>query len=168
MVTMISYHILRPIVMVPIVFVLFLAVPRVVPWDPCTWPDPKLNFEQMDDLNDLVHFAKLERKKTVSSTKTKTFSDNRIYYFEESDAGIDVCADRKTCFSISVPQYSYRPVSAKWINEKLLYFSLSFNPHAGAYWLIDVENETIAFSEHWLDDLPEWLKCNQRNSDTNE
>ena len=33
---------------------------------------------------------------------------------------------------------------ARWINPKLLYAEVSFDPHSGAYWVYDVEAQKVS------------------------
>ena len=137
------------------------AIDRPVhPWNPCTWPNPKPYYEGFDSIQ-LLNIQKLNRHATVE-LKSKVFSSNDIYYFVPTSGAILVCGDGRDCFRVTVPDFSWRPLSYRWVNEKLLYVDITFNPHAGAYWLVDVEEQSIVFSEHWLESLDEWLKCRER------
>ncbi|HEV2665387.1 MAG TPA: hypothetical protein VG324_10765, partial [Blastocatellia bacterium] len=64
---------------------------------------------------------------------------------------------------INVPQYSYRPLKARWINSKLLYLETWFNPHYGAYWIYDAEREKVITHELMDDGYAAWVKCLQSN-----
>ena len=59
----------------------------------------------------------------------------------------------------TVPAFDWRPLSARWINAKLLYLELWFNPHYGAYWLYDVEQEKILGHELLNDGQDLWREC---------
>ena len=53
---------------------------------------------------------------------------------------------------LSVPEFAWRPLETRWINGKLVYVEVSFNPQAGAYWIVDVETEAIVTWQSWLED----------------
>ena len=129
----------------------------VLPWDSCTWPNPKPFYERLGS-GELLSIQNLDRSATAD-LKSKVFSRNGIYYFVSTNEGIVVCGDKKNCFRVSVPEFSWRPISSHWVNEKLLYVDVTFNPHAGAFWLIDVEEGSSVHAEHWLESLDEWSEC---------
>jgi hypothetical protein len=64
---------------------------------------------------------------------------------------------------INVPEYSYRPLKARWTNPKLLYLETWFNPHYGAYWIYDIEREKVITHELMNDGYAAWVKCLQSN-----
>lgn len=58
-----------------------------------------------------------------------------------------VLRGRQPSLTMSVPAYAGRPLEARWLNAKLLYLELWFNPHNGAYWIFDVERERLVIHE---------------------
>ncbi len=58
-----------------------------------------------------------------------------------------VLRGRQSALSLSVPSYSERPLEARWLNAKLLYLELWFNPRNGVYWIFDVEQERLVLHE---------------------
>lgn len=58
-----------------------------------------------------------------------------------------VLRGRQPALSLSVPSYPGRPLEARWLNAKLLYLELWFNPHNGVYWIFDVEQERMVLYE---------------------
>ncbi len=64
-----------------------------------------------------------------------------------------VLRGRQPALSLSVPSYSARPLEARWLNAKLLYLELWFNPRNGAYWIFDVEQERLVLHELMQDAL---------------
>jgi hypothetical protein len=60
---------------------------------------------------------------------------------------------------LSVPKYVGRPLVVKWINPKLIYIDISFNPHYGAYWVYDVETEKIVINEIENDGWDAYQQC---------
>lgn len=130
--------------------------PVVVPWDACTWPGPKALYQPVEP-GELLKVSRIARREVAAGPRK--FSRNAIYYYVTNERSVEACADKRRCVRMMIPEYSYRPVSARWVDEKLLYVAITFNPHAGAYWLVDVEQENAVLAEHYLDALAEWLKC---------
>lgn len=64
-----------------------------------------------------------------------------------------VLRGRQPALSLSVPSYPGRPLEARWLNAKLLYLELWFNPRNGAYWIFDVEQERLVLHELMQDAL---------------
>lgn len=64
-----------------------------------------------------------------------------------SDNVIEVRTGKPKRLVLSVPKFSHRPLNARWVNAKLLYLELWFNPHNGAYWIYDVERERVLTRE---------------------
>lgn len=58
-----------------------------------------------------------------------------------------VSRGRQPALKISLPASSHRPLDARWLNAKLLYLEAWFNPHNGAYWILDVELERLVAHE---------------------
>jgi hypothetical protein len=50
-------------------------------------------------------------------------------------------------------------MKAKWVNPKLLFIEMWFNPHYGAYWIFDVEQERVTLRELQHDGLDAWRQC---------
>ncbi|MEI8354807.1 MAG: protease inhibitor I42 family protein [Deltaproteobacteria bacterium] len=48
---------------------------------------------------------------------------------------------------LSVPEFPNRPLSCHWINAKLLYLELWFNPHNAAFWIYDLERRGLLTKE---------------------
>jgi hypothetical protein len=128
---------------------------RVLPWDDCTWPDPKPDYSQ-DLVRALLHIERVPRPGVPDARDH--VSRNTVYYFRPGDRSLLMCGDKRECLSARLSE-SHRPLEARWVTEKLLLVETSFNPRAWAYWLVDVERETIVHSEHALENLPRWLKC---------
>jgi len=76
---------------------------------------------------------------------------------KNNSAWIDTRADH--ALRLTVPEFSWRPLETRWINDKLVYLEISFNPHAGAYWIVDVETEGIVTWQSWLEDPEAYGRC---------
>lgn len=95
-----------------------------------------------------------ERNYSVSKSNffiIKSGPTNEILIYTGKEKGI----------KISVKRYEYRPLSVKWINEKLIYFEVWFNPHFGAYWIYDVIGEKIITHELQNDGWVSFLQCQE-------
>jgi hypothetical protein len=139
---------------------LALMAGPVVPWDSCSWTSPKVRCEAIEDV-ELISIDAAPRP-TGRSNDKRVAGPNDVYFFVVEGTGVTVCADQKTCLRVRVPQFAHRPVRARWVNESVLYVEVSFNPRAGAFWLLDVEAGRVVHSRRCLDDLVRWLKCPQR------
>ena len=60
---------------------------------------------------------------------------------------------------LSVPEYADRPLDARRIKVKLLYLEVWFNPHSGAYWVYDVESQTVLVNDLQNDGQDAWAQC---------
>jgi len=58
-----------------------------------------------------------------------------------------VLRGRQPTLALSVPSYPGRPLEARWLNAKLLYLELWFDPRNGAYWIFDLEQERLVLHE---------------------
>ncbi len=95
-----------------------------------------------------------ERNYSVSKSNyftVKSGSTNEILIYNGKEKGI----------KISVKRYEHRPLNGKWINEKLIYFEVWFNPHFGAYWIYDVNGEKIITHELQNDGWTSFLQCQE-------
>lgn len=120
------------------------------------------------DLKKLLVVAK--NQKSAVDPKAKRSAESGNYYFvmnesEKNPGGstensISVFTDKSYSLKISVPPLQYRPLSAKWVNSKILLITLSTNLHRSAYWLFDVEKEQIISTEFEEDGAIEWSQCN--------
>lgn len=61
--------------------------------------------------------------------------------------------------TLDVPSAPSRPLEARWVNPKLLYLEMWFNPHNGAFWLFDTETDHVVFRQLQDDGIQEWLHC---------
>ena len=53
---------------------------------------------------------------------------------------------------------------ARWINPKLLYVEVSFDPHSGAYWVYDVEAQKVVVNELENDGKDTWSQCHSKQN----
>jgi hypothetical protein len=82
---------------------------------------------------------------------------------DKTETSVTVFRGGDYLLKINVPKYSYRPLKARWINSKLLYLQTWFNPRYGAYWIYDVERESVVTHELIDDGYSAWIKCLKRN-----
>lgn len=117
------------------------------------------------DLKRLLVVAK--NKKTVETLAAKETAESGNYYFVMSDlespSSVNVFTDKTYSLKMSVKSLEHRPLSAKWVNSKILFIEVSINPHRSAYWLFDVEKEQVISTEFEDDGEIEWYQC-QRQS----
>jgi len=104
---------------------------------------------------------------TAKESRDKKSSTSGVYYFLEGAAKIIVFNGHDYSLELSVPQYDWRPISARWINPKLIYVSVSFNPHYGAYWIYDVEEGKIIINELDNDGWDAWQQCTGQTTEQN-
>ncbi|MBI5205758.1 MAG: hypothetical protein HZA11_12665 [Nitrospirae bacterium] len=84
-----------------------------------------------------------------------------VYYllWEKGDSKVTIFIGREYSLELSVPKYGWRPISVKWINPKLIYINIYFNPHYGAYWIYDIDEEKIIIHELENDGWDAWQQC---------
>lgn len=100
--------------------------------------------------------------------ETRLWSESQAFFFLQCSSPGDnrvVLSTGNRLFQFSSEERPWRPIRARWINEKLLYLELSWNPHAGAYWVFDVDKERIVVSERWLEDILVLQRCYGRKDD---
>jgi hypothetical protein len=98
------------------------------------------------------------------SIKEKIYSVSKSNYFTVKSGainGIYIYNGKEKAIEISVKGYEYRPLRAKWINEKLIYFEVWFNPHFGAYWIYDVYDEKVIAHELQNDGWTSFQQCQE-------
>jgi hypothetical protein len=105
------------------------------------------------------------RPKAPNNTMYKMeHNANRTAYFLEPGLKYSklfvVTANGKT-LKLDVPEWTYRPLEAQWLTNNLLKIKMSFNPHAGIYWIFDVNRKRMASSQHWLEDVYLMAKCDE-------
>ena len=54
---------------------------------------------------------------------------------------------------------AHRQLKATWVNPKLAYLEMWFNPHFGAYWLYDAEKQRVVYKQLENDGINEWFFC---------
>jgi len=82
----------------------------------------------------------------------KRFSPNNAYWFAYQDAQSDkpilIFNEREYLIAVIVnPNGPIRSISAKWINEKLLYIEIWWGRVLGSGYIYDVEKEAIIYQE---------------------
>ena len=78
---------------------------------------------------------------------------------------IQIYTGEKEGARITLKQYLHRPISARWINDKLVYLEAWFNPHAGAYWIYDVKDKRTIAHEMQNDGWAAFLQCQEYYKD---
>jgi hypothetical protein len=90
----------------------------------------------------------------------RILSENKDYFYsidyKDNANRLIIHNDKEYLSILTVEGYEYRPISAKWINAKLLYIEVFFNPHFGAYWIFDVESEKVVIFELQNDGVQAW------------
>jgi hypothetical protein len=116
-------------------------------------------FMKPDSGNLLV--VKRVKNPSVEEAKQKKTPGEGAYYFlwEEYNSKVTVFVGGKHSLELSVPKFKSRPISVKWINPKLIYIDISFDPHYGAYWIYDVEQKKIISHELENDGWDAWQQC---------
>ena len=104
--------------------------------------------------------------KITTAHKTRFFIQRRS--IENGDSVI-IPKNDASAIELQVQRHKYRPHKASWVNEKILYLEVWFNPHFGAYWIYDVEAETILANELMNDGFTTFLQCEEfhLNNDKN-
>lgn len=106
----------------------------------------------------------------MSNIEEKHFSASRTNYFTvKSDpaAEIRIYSGKENRIGIRVKGHAQRPLSARWINEKLIYFEVWFNPHSGAYWIYDVTDEKVVAHELQNDGWDAFQQCREHQKKGN-
>jgi hypothetical protein len=125
----------------------------------CEWKSyPKPFYDQLD--SELLRVRAAEKE--TEPPPQREFSHNGVYWLalegRRTEVRLGLAGDRS--LRIDVPDYSWRPLEARWVNDKLVYLGVTFNPHAGVYWVFDVVKEKAVLLEHWLEDVDGYLRCN--------
>lgn len=79
---------------------------------------------------------------------------------KDNNIALVVVADDKAVQITS--DYGWRPISAKWINAKLLFIEQYFNPHYGHYCIYDVERDKVILSELENDGTDAWRRTDSK------
>ncbi|MEK6653029.1 MAG: hypothetical protein AABY50_08885 [Nitrospirota bacterium] len=119
-------------------------------------------FSDVPDENLLM--VKKVKNPSAKESRHKTSPSEGIYYFlwKKDDSTVIVFVGREYSLELSVPKYDWRPISVKWINPKLIYINIPFNPHYSAYWIYDVEEEKIIIHELENDGWDAWQQCSSQ------
>jgi hypothetical protein len=116
------------------------------------------------------HLLTVKKVKNPSAkeSRQKTSQGEGAYYFlwTKDDSKVTVFVGREYSLDLSVSKYDWRPISVKWINPKLIYIDIYFNPHYGAYWIYDVEEEKIIIHELENDGWDAWQQCRGQEIET--
>jgi hypothetical protein len=102
--------------------------------------------------SDILNIDSASRLNSKSNTKfiiNQIGVDNEILIYTGDKIGI----------KLRLNDYQHRPLSGKWINEKLIYLEVWFNPHFGAYWIFDSENKAVLVNELQNDGLTTYQQC---------
>ncbi len=137
------------------------ASPATYKSDPASWTKPRHVFSPLT--YDLLVVSVAENTAIEANSPKQYSADNAYYFVEQSGAeySLLVYTDRKQGLRLSVPKYKHRPIGAKWINPKLLYVEVFFNPHYGAYWMFDVQNERVILQELQNDGVDAWRQVKE-------
>lgn len=124
-------------------------------------------FIESDDVDLKGLLVVVKNKRTTETLAAKETAESGNYYFVMSDlespSSVNVFTDKTYSLKMSVKSLEHRPVSAKWVNAKILFIEVSINPHRSAYWLFDVEKEQVISTALEDDGEIEWYQC-QRQS----
>lgn len=116
-------------------------------------------FSEVPDEN-LLKVKKIKNPSAKESRqKTSPGAGNYYFLWKKGDSKVTVFIGREYSLDLSVPKYDWRPISIKWINPKLIYIDIYFNPHYGAYWIYDIEEEKIIVHELENDGWDAWQQC---------
>ena len=112
------------------------------------------------------HLLETKRTKTpprgIKEESVKPELGNYSFSRYSGPDSVVVTAGKPYLLRFRVPAFDWRPLSAHWINAKLLYLEVWFNPHYGAWWLYDVDREQILAHELQNDGQDLWLECRER------
>jgi hypothetical protein len=120
------------------------------------WSGPRPIFSSTT--NELLAVQSVDNSLVAKGTN-RLLSENKVYYVThqvEEQHALLVFNDKAAGLKLEVPGYRHRPLLARWINAKLLYLEVWFNPHYGAYWIYDVENQKVVLQELENDGLDAW------------
>ena len=130
--------------------------------DTCAWmrqfEQPQPMFDAGD--NDVtLKLAPLKHSTLVKPRRAPSGNYEFSLVETERESAVVVHRGSRTDLKVTPSDYAWRPLSAQWINAKLLYVSLSFSPHVGMYWVVDVEKEAILANETAFDGWDAWNQC---------
>ncbi len=150
------------------VAVSFGAAPaeRIYRPDPASWKKPRHIFSEPIAASKDGPLLRVDvvDNHVIAGKKAKRFSADEVYYFVEQvgqSCSILIYNDKQRGLRLHVPKCEHRPLTATWINPKLLYVDVFFNPHYGAYWIFDVENERVVLHELQNDGVDAWRECRE-------
>ncbi len=127
--------------------------------DPCRWPEQRPIFETAP--RELLRVEEVERRRCEGQPE-KIRPDAGVHYFGAepgSPARVLVEVHAERCLELSVPDYPHRLLRARWVNPKLIYLEVFFNPHYGAYWIFDVEKQAAVAYELQNDGWDAFVQC---------
>lgn len=114
------------------------------PADISSWKSPRHMYSSYD--NDLLIVQYVKNKDSENNEHAK-FNVDKVYYFVNNGNELRIFNDKSKSLLLTIPEFKHRRLHAKWINAKLIYVEMYFNPHFGVYWLFDVEKEKVIVSE---------------------
>lgn len=124
------------------------------------WKAPQVIFSKFEG-EDLLVVTK--DGKLAKGAKVKQSAESGSYYFvaNKQETELIVFTGKDYNLKITAPEYRHRQLNARWVNPKLLFIEIWFNPHYGAYWIFDVERERVVLSELQNDGLDAWRQCRE-------
>jgi len=147
-----------------------LAVQGAPVDDPCDPLKLRPSYSPLED-GEVLSVRPLGELPDSCPAETRSWSKGKAFFFLQCSSPGDnrvVLSTGNRLLQFSVEDYRWRPITARWINEKLLYLEFSWNPHAGAYWVFDVDKEGVVVSERWLEDILVLQGCYGRENDQPE
>jgi hypothetical protein len=126
-----------------------------------SWPVPRRLFANPDQGKSDQQLLRAEKGKRISVLPDDQHrpSDGGGYFAAEPGNRLRLSTGRDEDVILSVPEFAHRPLAARWINPKLLYLEIWFNPHDGAYWIYDAESEKVLIHELQNDGTDAWQQC---------
>jgi hypothetical protein len=130
-----------------------------------TWAAPRRVFANPDQ--QLLRVEKRERIFVPPDGQHRP-SEGGSYFAAEPGNRLRLSVGADKDVILSVPEFAHRPLDARWINPKLLYLEIWFNPHYGAYWIYDAESEKVLVNELQNDGWDAWLQCHPSQNPPSE
>ena len=118
---------------------------------------PQPVYTSLEEKVDL-HVAHIPHRPQKGSVVAPDGNYTFVELLSDNGSSVRIWPGGPTDLSLTVAD-SGRPMTAKWINAKLLIVEISINPHAGFYWIFDVERGKVLWSEGEIDGNQWWTQC---------
>jgi hypothetical protein len=121
------------------------------------WPAPRKSYSDLGGNEDMLRVR--PRPLSSRSGSCEKTEDHLFCFDSTSLNSIQFFGPKDDAIEVSVPDMAHRQLTARWVNTKLAYLEMWFNPHFGAFWLYDAEKGQVVYRQLMNDGINVWFYC---------